>query len=104
MDDTPSRNEIAAQIAVAEARTDTKFAELRGDLRVISQTMAEVRAGQRATQVLVVGSAIAAAAVIIAALSFGATWFGLGINASDVASRAANQALQEFVAKLPLNR
>ena len=104
MDDTPSRNEIAAQIAVAEARTDTKFAELRGDLRVISQTMAEVRAGQRATQVLVVGSAIAAVAVIIAALSFGATWFGLGINASDVASRAAHQALQEFVAKLPLNR
>ena len=104
MDETPSRSEVEAQIAAAEARTDTKFAELRGDLRVISQTMAEVRAGQRATQVLVVGSAIAAVAVIIAALSFGATWFGLGINASDIAHKAADQALREFVAKAPLNR
>ena len=104
MDETPSRGEVEAQIAAAEARTDTKFAELRGDLRVILQTMAEMRSGQRATQALVVGSAFAAVAVIIAALSFGATWFGLGINASDIASKAADRALREFVAKTPLNR
>jgi hypothetical protein len=96
MDETLSRGEVEAQIAAAEARTDTKFAELRGDLRVISQTMTEIRGGQRATHALVVGSALAAVA-------FGATWFGLGINASEVASKAADQALHEFVVKAPLN-
>src|SRR5205085_2383505 len=95
---------VEAQIAAAEARTDTKFGELRGDLRVISQSVAEVRAGQRATHALVIGSAIAAVAVIVATLGFGATWFGLGINASDIANKAADRALREFVAKAPLNR
>ena len=61
MDDPISRAEVAAQIAAAEARTDTKFAELHGDVRAISQSIraltqliAEVRASLRATQALVV--------------------------------------------------
>jgi hypothetical protein len=103
MDEAPNRSEVAAQIAAAEARTDTKFAELRGDLQVISQAVAEVRVGQRATHALVIGPAIAAVAAIISEPSFGATWFGLGINTSDIAQKAADQAVREFVAKVPLN-
>jgi hypothetical protein len=113
--------EIDAKIAVAEARTDTKFAELLGEIKTgfaeakgrgdalsarfdhiaieLTEAKADAKSHHRTQMTLI----LAAVAVVAAFLAYGAQWFGLGINATDVATHAADRALRDFVAKLPLN-
>jgi hypothetical protein len=73
---------VDAKIAAAEARTDTKFAELVGELRVIERSTN----GIKATTVL---TGISVVAVVAAILSWGTAMFGTGMDAQTVADRAA---------------
>jgi hypothetical protein len=112
--DSPTRSEIDAKIAASEARTDTKFAELLGEIKVtnagivgLRSEFSDMRGYARSSHHTTIGTIVATGlgivAIVIALLTYGATWFGLGINAHDVARQAADQALREFVAKAPLN-
>ena len=66
---------VDAKIAAAEARTDTKFAELRGDLKDFA-TAKEMRN-------TVWGAALTLGAIILAAIAFGGDRFDAGLGMAD---------------------
>jgi len=100
-----SREEIDAKIAVSEARGDTKFAELLGEIKamraditgqfgVLTARVEHVERSTSGLKAIIVGTGIAAVGVVIAVLAFGDQLFGLGIGASDIANAAAQKAIQ----------
>ena len=76
----PPVDVIDAKIAAAEARTDTKFAELRGDMAERFGRLDAELAKKPSTGALV-GTAIAIVAVLLAALAFAANRFDAGVSA-----------------------
>ena len=86
--------EIDAKIAAAEAPTDTKFAELRIELRGISVSLAAIE-GIKSTVVLTgITSVLAIGAIVIGILAFGNDRFGAGMDASALANQAASRAVE----------
>ncbi|TKV76722.1 hypothetical protein [Rhizobium sp. AU243] len=90
-----SMETVDAKIAAAEARTDTKFAELLGELRLINQRMEHVERSTSGMRSTVIGTGIGVVAVVIAIMAYGAQWFGLGMDAQQVAERAVQGAAQQ---------
>lgn len=75
---------VDAKIAAAEARTDTKFAELRADLKDF------------ATKGTVWGAMGTAVALILAAVAFAGDRFDAGVGMSDkIAEQAERDAKQD---------
>lgn len=80
----PPMETVDAKIAAAEARTDTKFAELRGDLKDF------------ASKGTVWGAMATAVAVILAALAFAGDRFDAGVGAGGaLAPYAADQKARD---------
>lgn len=84
---------VDAKIAAAEARTDTKFAEVVGELRLIERSTS----GLKAT-IIVTG--ISVVALVAAILGWGTSMFGTGMDAQTVADRAALSVEQRLSAQL----
>lgn len=84
---------VDAKIAAAEARTDTKFAEVVGELRLIERSTS----GLKAT-IIVTG--ISVVALVAAILGWGTSMFGTGMDAQTVADRAATSVEQRLSAQL----
>ena len=84
---------VDAKIAAAEARTDAKFADLKGDLRVIATSTA----GLKST---VIGTGLAVIALTLAAMAYGGQMFGTGMDAQTVADRAAISVEQRLQSQL----
>lgn len=76
---------IDAKIAAAEARTDTKFAQVIGKLDHIEQSTG----GLRSTIVL---TAVAAVGVVFAAMALGVSQFGNGVMVTTTAVNDAQEA------------
>jgi hypothetical protein len=90
-----TREEFEARLDAASARTDAKFAEMMGEIRLISSDLkGELKAintrlngvekstgGVKATVVVV---AIATLAAIVGILAFGQQWFGIGLTTRDL--------------------
>lgn len=102
--DDMSAAEIDAKIAAAEARTDTKFAQLLGRLDVMNQkltaldkSVSDLRGDNRSLRTLTVGSSIAVffgiAATVLGALAYGGQLFSTGMNVSGIADAAAERAV-----------
>jgi hypothetical protein len=93
---------VDAKIAAAEARTDTKFAELRGDLQ------------RFATKQTVWGAAGTIVAIILAVLAFGGDRFDAGVSSSALIASyteaqskrdaAQDQKFDEILRRLPSNK
>lgn len=85
---------VDAKIAAAEARTDTKFAELRADLKDF------------ATKSTVWQAAATIIAVVLAAIAFGGDRFDAGIGMADTQQKQLqrdqqqDQAVQRMEGKL----
>lgn len=97
--------EIDAKIAAAEARTDTKFAEMMGELRVISQRMGHIETDLGSTKsaisslrstviVTSVTSVLAIAALFYTALQYGNSMFSAGLDSQSIADAAARSVEQ----------
>ena len=82
-----SMSEVDAKIAAAEARTDTKFAEVVGELRLIE-------GATRGLKGTVIATGIAAVAVVIAVLGWGGQMFMSGMDTRIAADRAAQTAAE----------
>jgi hypothetical protein len=90
---------VDSKIAAAEARTDTKFAELRGDLQ------------RFATKQTVWGAAGSIVAILLAVMAFAGDRFDAGMSASDVIATyteaqrkrdaAQDEKLDEILKRLP---
>lgn len=90
---------IQAQFELAEARTEARFAQLIAEMRAGFAALnarvdtLEGRTGVRldalervtaGTKTTVIGTGIAVVAVLIAVLSYGQTWFGIGVSTRDI--------------------
>ena len=74
---------VDAKIAAAEARTDTKFAQVLGRLDGIEKSTSGIRA-----TVIVTG--ISAVALVVAIFGWGSAMFGSGMDVQTAADRAAS--------------
>lgn len=86
---------VDAKIAASEARSDTKFAELLGELRLMNQRLDHVERSTSGMRSTVIGTGIGVVAVVIAVMAYGAQWFGVGMDAQQVSERAAQSALEK---------
>jgi hypothetical protein len=99
---SPTREEIKAEFAAAEARTDAKFAqligrievsnaELKGEFKALGARLDGVVDATRGTKATTIATGIAAVALIVAVLAFGQQWFGFGLNARDLVHSVASE-------------
>lgn len=82
-----------AKIAAAEARTDTKFAQVLARLDHLPTTGA-IWAAAATTIISIVG-------IMLAIMAFGSSWFGLGMDASAAAQAGADRALAAYISTHP---
>ena len=104
----PTREEFDSKLETTVARTDTKFAELIGEIRVISSDlkgeMGKINtrldgverstAGVKGTVVWV---ALGTIAIVIGVMAFGQQWFGIGMSTRDI----VRTTVQEMQIPLP---
>jgi hypothetical protein len=95
-----SMDAVDAKIAAAEARTDTKFSELLGEMRLMNQRLDHVERSTSGMRSTVIGTGIGVVAVVIAIMAYGAQWFGIGMDAQQVSDRAVQSALSKVEPKM----
>ncbi|MBZ5758351.1 MULTISPECIES: hypothetical protein [Rhizobium] len=84
-------SEVDAKIAAAEARTDTKFAELLGELKLINAKMGHLETTTNGTKMTVIVTAIAALGLTVAIMAYGGQWFSVGMDAQKVSQDAVEK-------------
>jgi hypothetical protein len=99
------REQIADMVAASEARSDTKLAEAMGEVRTeFANLRADIRElkASTASRGTVIGTGVTLffgiAGLLIAFMTFGAQWFGLGLDASGAAEAGAQRALAAYTA------
>lgn len=96
--------ELDAKIEASEARTDTKFAQMMGELttmraeingkfETLSTRLDHVEGATKGMRSTVIGTGIGVVAVIIAVMAYGAQWFGLGLDSQSISDQAAKNVL-----------
>ncbi|GGA92128.1 hypothetical protein GCM10011491_20170 [Brucella endophytica] len=118
-------SEVDAKIVASEARTDTKFAQVMGELRLINQRFdhvekrldhvdqridqVEERVEQRLARVETALSPIrlniwlasaTTIGLVIALLSWGTSMFGTGLDTQTIADQASKNAMQQVQPRL----
>ena len=106
----PPMDAVDAKIAAAEARTDTKFAELRADLQGLP-TRADMQANATSLRNNVWGAALTALAITLAVIAFGGDRFDAGMGAGSAVApvveqqkardAAQDRKLDEILSRLP---
>lgn len=106
----PPMDAVDAKIAAAEARTDTKFAQLRGDLQRLP-SRAQMQADATSLRNNVWGAALTALAITLAVVAFGGDRFDAGMGAGSAVApvveqqkardAAQDQKLDEILRRLP---
>jgi len=100
-------SEVDAKIAAAEARTDTKFAEMMGELRVISGKLEHLDENYRETRtsisslkstviVTAVTTVLAIGGLFYTALQYGNSMFTAGLDTQTIADQSAKNALSQI--------
>ncbi|WP_420960063.1 hypothetical protein [Brucella sp. IR073] len=107
-------SEVDAKIAASEARTDTKFAQVMGEFRLLNQRFDhfDQRLGkveQRLDHHELVFSSLrlniwlasaTTVGLVIAILSWGTSMFGVGLDAQTIAEQAGKNAVQQVQPRL----
>ena len=85
---SPTREELDAKIAASEARTDTKFAELLGEIKAINATLSSVQMMTAGTKSAIVATGVAVfigmAGLVIGMLAYGGSTFYNGTVIGDM--------------------
>lgn len=106
MSDTPTREEIAAQLQTIEVRTDPKlvvltgeirvgFAGIKGEVKTLRSKLDAVERSASGIKATVVITGIAAVGVLIAVLTYGQSWVGIGVTTRDVVKATVTEVLQQ---------
>lgn len=106
-----TREEIDAKIAGSEARIDTKFAqllgelttmraEIKGSLDTVSARVEHVEKATAGVKTTVIVTAIAAMGLTVAIMAYGSQWFGLGMDAQQIAGKASSSAISSITPKV----
>lgn len=99
------REQIEDMIAASDARTDTKFERILGEMRTeFANVRGDIAALKAATAgkgtVILTGVSvfIGLATLLAAFAAFGAQWFGLGMQGHDVLMLAAKEGAAQALA------
>lgn len=106
-----NREEIEAKLAVAEARTDTKFAQilghvdtlaadLKGEMKALNSRMSAIERSTSGLKATVIITGIAIVGVVVAIMAYGGQFFGLGLSTDEIARRAADRAAGQVIDRL----
>ena len=93
MTDAPTRPELDAKLATAQAQTETQFEKLRSDIR-------ELKAATVGKATFFLGL-IAFFAATVAVLAYAGQWFGLGLQSHDALVAAAKEGARQALAAKP---
>lgn len=91
-----SMDAVDAKIAASEARTDTKFAELLGEMRLMNQRLDHVETQTSGLRLNVWLASATAVALVVAIFGWGTSMFGVGMDAQQVSDRAVSSAIQRI--------
>jgi hypothetical protein len=102
----PTREEMQSQIALAEARTDTKIVRLEGRLEAMQATLSgkidavseKISADHeynRSTRWVIVGLAFALAALMVTMATYGDALFGRGMDVQNVIQSTIKETLAQ---------
>lgn len=83
---------VDAKVAAAEARTDTKFAGLKGSLDLMNERLDNIQAATNGVRLNIWLAAATALGLGIAAMAFGSSQFGNGVMVTTAAVRDAADA------------
>jgi hypothetical protein len=106
MADDIQREEAKLRDDLIEAKTDTKFAqligkldtttaELRGELQNISTHLNGLERSTAGIKATIVGTAIAVLVLMVAILTFGQQWLGIGMSARDIVHATVTEMNQQ---------
>jgi hypothetical protein len=101
-----TREEIQAQIAASEARGDTRVARLEGKidtavatlsgkLDALSDKISADHAYHRGTRWIIIGLALALAALVVTMATYGDAMFGRGMDVRDVVQSTIKETLAQ---------
>jgi hypothetical protein len=90
-------SEVDAKIAAAEARTDTKFAQMMGELKVIENSTAGLKG---TILVTTIGTGIAVVGLVAGIFGWGSAMFGVGMDADSIARQAAQKVGEQTAVEL----
>ncbi|MGI3127592.1 hypothetical protein [Nitratireductor sp. PBL-C9] len=99
-------SETDAKIEAAEARTDTKFAQVMGELRVMSERMDHIDQSLSQTHdavssikstviVTAITTVLAIGALFYTALQYGNSMFSVGLETQSISERSAQDAIRK---------
>ncbi len=96
---------IDLKIVLSEARTDTKFATLMGEMRTefakINTRLDSLERSVTGIKPTIIITGIALAGVIIAALTYGQAGFGLGVSTREIIKATVAEYAQQHPAPKP---
>lgn len=90
-----SMSEVDAKISAAEARTDTKFAEMMGELRLINQRLDHVEKSTSGIRLNIWLAAATAVGLVVAVFGWGTSMYGIGMDAQSVADQSAKNVVEQ---------
>jgi hypothetical protein len=100
-----SESEEHLRIQLSEARADTKFAQLIGEMRAgfagVDARLSAVERSTSGVKTTVIGTGVAVVAVVIAILAYGQTWFGIGVNTRDIIRATVSEYIQQTPQQAP---
>ena len=94
---------------LAEAKTDKKFsdmlgevrtgfAEIQGEIGKLNSRIEHIEKTTAGIKTTVVGTGVALAALIIGVLTYGQTWFGIGVSTRDIIRATVTELNQQHPA------
>jgi hypothetical protein len=100
-----SREEVDAKIEASEARTDTKFAQLMGEMKAgfarMDERMGAIERSTAGIKATVIVTGIAIVGLVVAVMAYGSDRIGLGASISDIAANAARQTVRDMAPPKP---
>lgn len=92
--------DLRAQLA--EAKTDKKFADMLGEVRAgfarVDGRLSGLERQTAGVKSTVILTGLAVAALMLAVLTYGQAWFGIGISTRDVVKSAVSEYVQQHPA------
>ena len=92
--------DLRAQLA--EAKTDKKFADMLGEVRAgfagVDGRLSGLERQTAGVKSTVILTGLAVAALMLAVLTYGQAWFGIGVSTRDVVKSAVSEYFQQHPA------
>lgn len=92
-----TREEVDAKLATADARSETRIVEVLGEIKAMNARIDGIQQSTAGVKATIIFTGIAVVTLVVAVLSYGQQWFGIGITTRDI----VRATVQEMKAVAP---